>query len=97
MKLEKLRRQQDAIKGDMTPMIDVVFLLLIFFMVATTFVEESRLFKIRLPKADKPRLLQPEDVVTVEISEDGRFFLGGREVARLDVLDAVRQRLEAPR
>jgi len=96
MKLKKLRTKQGEVKGDMTPMIDVVFLLLIFFMVATTFVEESHLFKIKLPKADKPKLLKPEDVVTVEISRNDEFIVEGKAVKRSDVLEGIRKGLPAP-
>lgn len=50
MKLERIKRRNGgSLILEMTPLIDVVFLLLIFFMLATTF-DESTAFKIELPK-----------------------------------------------
>lgn len=60
---------------DMTPMIDVVFQLLIFFMVTTVFAVQSGL-KVDLPQAatsDAP----PEKDLTVTISEEGEMDLNG--------------------
>ena len=44
------RQRRDEVGVDLTPLIDVVFLLLIFFMVSTTFIRETQL-KIDLPEA----------------------------------------------
>ena len=46
-------------------MIDVVFLLLTFFMVATTFVEETQQFKVELPKAEHAETLQAEETLSI--------------------------------
>ena len=43
------KEEEDSFAFDMTPMIDVVFLLLIFFMVSTVFVDFSRKMDINLP------------------------------------------------
>jgi biopolymer transport protein ExbD len=64
---------------NLTSLIDVVFLLLIFFMVTTTFERQARL-RIELPEAsDEPSVVQAPPI-EVAISEDGRFFVNSNEV-----------------
>jgi biopolymer transport protein ExbD len=65
----------------LTPLIDVVFLLLVFFLVATRFAEEDRETDLPLPFASeaKPLTLAPKEVF-VNILNDGRYLLGGEEV-----------------
>jgi biopolymer transport protein ExbD len=63
------RRRRDEAGVDLTPLIDVVFLLLIFFMVSTTFIRETQL-KIDLPEASGE--LQEIDDEIIEITVDRR-------------------------
>lgn len=64
---------------NLTPLIDVVFLLLIFFMVSTTFDTTSEL-KITLPEAsDQPSANVPEKL-NIMIDSEGRFYLNSREL-----------------
>ncbi len=63
------RRSRDEVGVDLTPLIDVVFLLLIFFMVSTTFIRETQL-KIDLPEASGE--LQEVEPDTIEITVDRR-------------------------
>lgn len=67
MKFRRGRREEAGV--DLTPLIDVVFLLLIFFMVSTTFIRETQL-KIDLPEADGE--LQEIEDETIEITVDRR-------------------------
>jgi len=60
---------------DLTPMLDVVFVLLLFLIIATTF-EEDGLFKVVLPKAAQAQVLTKDQVVTLLISSEGRFAVG---------------------
>lgn len=65
---------------DLTSLIDVVFLLLIFFMVSTSFVKESQL-TIRLPEADREPVATTEaERLEIAITETGTFFVNGREL-----------------
>lgn len=69
----------EEVSIDMTPLIDVVFLLLIFFMVSTTFDTTSEL-KITLPEAsDQPSANVPEKL-NIMIDSEGRFYLNSREL-----------------
>jgi len=72
------RRREDP-DVNLTPLIDVVFLLLIFFMVSTTFTRETEL-KVQLPEAGAEAVKRPPRAVEVTVSADGRYFVDGRAV-----------------
>jgi len=59
---------------DLTPMIDVVFLMLIFFMVSTSFTANNSL-KLELPQSKAQAANKEEQQVTVSINADGRLFV----------------------
>ena len=72
----------------MAPMLDVVFQLLIFFMLATNFskAEKERELEVDLPStrsASEPRPA-PEELV-INVLRDGRYVLAGRELARAEL------------
>ena len=60
----------DDLDVNLTPLIDVVFLLLIFFMVSTTFKDDSRL-RINLPEADGRTVSAEEPEMKLDIIDDG--------------------------
>jgi len=64
---------------NLTPLIDVVFLLLIFFMVSTTFDTTSQL-KIELPKASQNESIKLKQPLYLVINAKGSFFLNSREL-----------------
>lgn len=70
------RRQADEINVNLTPLIDVVFLLLIFFMVSTTFTRETQL-EVDLPQADNSLEVSQERVVEVVITAEGEYRVNG--------------------
>ena len=65
---------------NLTPLIDVVFLLLIFFMVSTTFDTTSQL-KIKLPEASQQEVTSQQNKLNIVIDAKGRFFLNAREIS----------------
>lgn len=71
------RRKSSAVDVNITPMIDVVFLLLIFFMVSTTFTKESRL-SLELPEASGERVGAKAELLEVTVSPSGRFGINGK-------------------
>jgi len=74
----KFKRQRSQEVGvDLTPLIDVVFLLLIFFMVSTTFTRENHL-NIELPEASGERSQQQAEMIDVVINADGQYRLNNR-------------------
>ncbi|MFT5506859.1 MAG: biopolymer transport protein ExbD [Gammaproteobacteria bacterium] len=70
----------ESIDINLTPLIDVVFLLLIFFMVSTTFDTTSQL-KIRLPEASPAETRVESSELTIMIDSKGRFFLNSRALS----------------
>ncbi len=74
----KLRvRQQEEPEINLTPLIDVVFLMLIFFMVTTTFIQEGNL-AVNLPEASPEPSAVPAESVELVIDARGDYFLAGR-------------------
>ena len=71
------RRIQDEPSINLTPLIDVVFLLLIFFMVTTTFTRETRL-QVNLPEAEAETLSTQSERLEIVVSRDGSFALNGQ-------------------
>ena len=62
---------------NITPLIDVVFLLLIFFMVSTTFERESEL-KITLPEASEEQVETKPDLILVRIDANEQIYIGDK-------------------
>ena len=73
------RRPKQPIELGMTPMIDVVFLLLIFFMVTTTFSHNSEL-KIQLPEShgEAPKV---DNTVEIAIDREGVYYVNSQKIA----------------
>ena len=75
--MAKRRRGRHEATVELTPLIDVVFLLLIFFMVSTTFVRETQL-KIDLPEASgEVQEVEPETIEII-IDRRGEYSVSGR-------------------
>ena len=64
---------------DLTAMVDVVFLLIIFFMVSTTFITLETGLPVDLPQAQTAEAT-PSDLPTVTVTPDERVFVGGAPV-----------------
>lgn len=78
MKLSVRPRTQPEV--NLTSLIDVVLLLLIFFMVSTSFVKQSQI-QLHLPEADSPVIVEETaDQIDIMITEAGKYFVNGREL-----------------
>ncbi|UCH28040.1 MAG: biopolymer transporter ExbD [Trueperaceae bacterium] len=73
-------------------MVDVVFLLIIFFMVSTTFITLESGLPVDLPQAQTSQT-QASELPTVTITKERGIFLSGTEVAQEDLVVALRQLL----
>ncbi|MCB9938749.1 MAG: biopolymer transporter ExbD [Planctomycetaceae bacterium] len=73
----------------LTPLIDVVFLLLIFFLVATRFAQEDREIDVPLPDASEamPLTIAPKELF-INIDQDGKFLVNGQTL-EADELEEV--------
>ena len=69
----------DDVEVNLTPLIDVVFLLLIFFMVTTTFDKDAKI-NINLPTTTNAMASPTKMPLEVIIDGNGKFFVDGREV-----------------
>ena len=90
-------RQRQSVTLDLTPLIDVVFRLLIFFMVSTTFDRQTEL-KVELPEASEQAVEENElEEVRIQIDRNGHFYVNEKELVTHDLptlMRAIRQASE---
>lgn len=83
--------EEVGVEINMSPLIDCVFLLLIFFIVTTVFVEETGV------EVEKPQAASAEDLekqsILLALTEDGRVFYGGQEIGIGGVRGVVSRQL----
>jgi biopolymer transport protein ExbD len=82
----KLRHQVGI---DMTPMIDCVFLLLIFFMITSSIIRDQGI-QVRLPRSDTSALLQSRDLV-LSINRENEIYLDDLRIAKADLFDRLKR------
>ncbi len=70
------RRKRIETRIDMTSLVDLFLVLVIFFMVATTFTKES-LISIQLPTADAARTETPERSIEISVDREGGYAING--------------------
>lgn len=71
------RQKQEEVNVNLTPLIDVVFLLLIFFMVSTTFTKETHL-EVDLPEARGDASVTEEQIIEILITDQGNYSVNGK-------------------
>ena len=74
------REEEDSFAMDMTPLIDVVFLLIIFFMVSTVFVDFSRKMDINLPTSKSSLVDETPKNLEIQMSKDKKITLAGKNI-----------------
>lgn len=75
-------------KFDLTPLIDVVFLLLIFFMLTTTFVNLENRVKVNLPSGDFASAESSENII-ITITENNTVYFNGKLIDPLKLTESV--------
>ncbi|MBK1875725.1 ExbD/TolR family protein [Pelagicoccus mobilis] len=79
---------QDSVDINLSPMIDCIFILLIFFIVTTVFVEESGI-EVNKPQAASAQALNKNSIL-IAISDGDRVYYGGEEIG----ISGVRPRIQ---
>ena len=77
MNLRPASREEPEV--NLTSLIDVVLLLLIFFMVSTSFVRRTEI-RLQLPEAESASAVIEEEGLDITITADGNYLVNGREV-----------------
>ncbi|MCK4485972.1 MAG: biopolymer transporter ExbD [Desulfobacterales bacterium] len=83
------KRARIKVQVPLTSLIDIVFLLLIYFLLTTNFMVEEGI-KIKLPQA-RAAAPQTEEVITVYVDQQGRAFLGAEEVSVARLFDRLKE------
>lgn len=91
MKSIKRRSRRSSLQLDVTPMADIVFLLLIFFMLSSTFISQPGI-DIKLPKA-RAREIRAEKQLIVTITRENEIFVNKSRITYRDLEKEIRLRL----
>ena len=86
-----LDEQDEDVQINLTPMLDMVFNLLLFFLAATTFAKEEVELDMRLPPAKSGTPQEPKKQFVINLLADGRLTVDGRVLT----MEALRQKLSA--
>lgn len=90
----KVKDQDTSVNIDLTPIIDMVFLLLIFFLVATTFHQTEREMKIALPAASSAGPISSAlREIIINVDQEGSIIISGKTIEpedlRIIITDAL--------
>lgn len=77
---------------NLVPLLDVMFLLLIFFLVSTTFAKDEVDMNLVLPEARSGAPAESGNLLVINVAQDGAITVDGRQVA---TMEALRQKLRA--
>lgn len=81
-------QSDDDFEVPLTPLVDIIFILIVFFLVATTFYSEERDLNVKLPEGAEGDLVeQQKGVFVINIRKEGAVVVG-KEILSLDELDA---------
>lgn len=82
MGLKRKKTDMPSAEADMTPMIDMTFQLIAFFMVLLNFHETDTNEKVKLPASElaKPPKAPPPEFFTIQVTADKRAIIAGQEV-----------------
>ncbi len=84
-------QEEEEVKPDLSPMIDCIFILLIFFIVTTVFVEESGV-EVTRPEASTATAAESNSIL-IAITSDNKIFYGGKEYRVNGLQSLVKEKL----
>lgn len=91
MQFRRNKNRREAATVNIAPLVDVIFLLVIFFAVSTTFLESSGL-KLELPQANSTARQELQDL-TVWLDADGKLSFDGKVVEPAELREQLREAL----
>ncbi|MGD9231769.1 MAG: biopolymer transporter ExbD [Desulfobacterales bacterium] len=89
MLVHRKKRPRYQIQAPLTALIDIVFLLLIYFLLTTNFMVDEGI-KIKLPQANASKP-QTEETITVYVDRDGRSYLSNREISTGELFRTLKE------
>jgi biopolymer transport protein ExbD len=95
MASRRRKRTEDEVGFQLAPMIDMTFLLLIFFMVTTKISKEQIKEEIKLPVASNaiiPSDISNRDIISID--EQGNYFIGQEPAGKKELADYLKKRFE---
>ncbi|MCK5708588.1 MAG: biopolymer transporter ExbD [Candidatus Aureabacteria bacterium] len=84
------RRKKRKVQINITSLIDVLFLLLIFFMVTSTFVKNPGI-DISLPKISKGTNFSQQNVIEIAVTKDKLLYVDGKKISVEELADTVKR------
>jgi biopolymer transport protein ExbD len=89
MLIHRKKRERYEVKAPLTSLIDIVFMLLIYFLLTTNFmVDEGITIKLPQARASKP---QVEEAITIYVDKEGRSYLNNDEIAMGNLFKRLRE------
>lgn len=90
--MAKFKSKKQNIAIDMTPMVDLAFLLITFFMLTVKF-RAPEAVEVQLPSSIADTPLPAQDILMISVSKDGRVFFGvDSKHVRLSILEKIKER-----
>ena len=88
---KRLSMEENELTLNLTPLMDIMFLLVIFFAVSTTFKVFPGI-SVNLPGAESERIKEEEKSVTAILTEAGEIFIDGKPIEKSHLVDTLRVR-----
>lgn len=92
MLLESRHRNRDELNINLTPLIDVILTLIIFFMISTRFNRDTQI-ELNLPEAEGPQMAVEQQIVEISVDASGNIFVNGQPLVN-NQLDTVKRAVE---
>lgn len=91
MSLQFTRPKSEAVRLELAPLIDVIFQLLIFFMISSSFLYPS--LSINLPKIETPIVSDQHQELVLSVAKGGDYFLNGDPISKDQLSNALESAL----
>ncbi|MDZ4726119.1 MAG: biopolymer transporter ExbD [Leptospira sp.] len=88
-----MRRRSKRKQIDISSLIDVLFILLIFLMVSVRFTDSHSLVELNLPKSNVSQVGDTKDEIIISISKTGEYFLNGKKESKVIILSFISDEL----